>query len=304
MLHKLPLSIRGAIYILLSAFMYATMPILAKLAYSVGLTPSSTLLLRYFFALIIIAVYLRWIKKTAVFTFSTLTTIQGVALVTGSLFFFCALKYLSAGLTTVIFFTYPVIVALLAIIVFKEKISAKLLGGLVLAMLGIILVSGIIAGSFAISTRGLILASLASLCYAFYSIISQATVADNSPFSLTATFSLISIIIIAIFFSQELSFIASLNFKQVVAGLCMGLFNTVLSVSLFLKGVKSIGASRASLISTAEPIFTLVLAFALLQETLTPLEMLGSALVFISMFLVVASPKQILDSSHSNGVSS
>lgn len=289
MINNLPDRISGAIYIALSAFLYASLPVLAKIAYQVGLNPSTTLLLRYFIAFLILVIYLKLISRETLLSFSPLVIIQGVLLISSGLVYFYALNYLPVALATVIFFSHPVLVAAMAPVVYKEKCDYRLVVGLGLAVIGVFLVSGAGNSSLDISQKGLWFAAASCIIYALYTLVGQKNVNRTSPLSLTATFSLIGIIVIPAVtpFSE---FLISLNPVQILVVLIMSLFNTVLAVSFFLKGVKKIGASRASLISTIEPVITLLLAFLILGENFTLKQILGSVLVLASIYLSISTP--------------
>jgi drug/metabolite transporter (DMT)-like permease len=97
------------------------------------------------------------------------------------------------------------------------------------------------------------------------------------------------VIIVIPFYYSDLGFIKHLTGQQILITITMAIMNTLMAVLFFLKGLQKIGASRATLISTAEPVFCLLMAFFILGETLTPLELLGSSLVFTSMLLAVYS---------------
>jgi len=282
-------NIKGSAYILFSAFMYAALPILVKIAYAAGLGPDSTLLLRYFFSFILLAGLIKLFRHGRLLSLSPMVVAQGIFLTISGLFYFFALETLSAGLTTVIFFTHPVIVAVLTILIFKEKFVPRLFIGLALALAGIALISGLLGGAHDLSARGIIWALLACLCYAFYGLIGQKTLTVNDPLSITATLSLLAVIIVIPVYHSDLGFIRHLTRQQILITLAMAVVNTLLAVLFFLKGVQKIGASRATLISTAEPVFCLLMAFFILKETLTPLELIGSGLVFTSMLLTVYS---------------
>ena len=62
--------LKGSIFILFSAFMYATLPILVKLAYGAGLGPGSTLLLRYIFSFILLALFIKVVKHDHILSLS------------------------------------------------------------------------------------------------------------------------------------------------------------------------------------------------------------------------------------------
>jgi drug/metabolite transporter (DMT)-like permease len=59
----------------------------------------------------------------------------------------------------------------------------------------------------------------------------------------------------------------------------VGLVSTFIAVQTFYAGAHRIGAARASLISTIEPIWTISLAGLLLGESLTSIQLFGGALI-------------------------
>ncbi len=298
--------LKGSIFILFSAFMYATLPILVKLAYAAGLGPGSTLLLRYIFSFILLALFIKVVKHDHILSLSPPVIAQGIFLTASGLFYFFALNTLSAGLTTVIFFTHPVLVAILSIVIFKERLVPRIFIGLAFALGGVALISGLVGHSPGLSSEGVFFALLACICYSFYSLLGQKTVARSNPLSITATLSLMAIIIIVPVYHSSLGFLFVLTPSQLLITLIMAVFNTLLAVLFFLKGVQNIGAARATLISTAEPVFCVMMAFLILGETLTGVEMIGSVMVFASMMLAVFSRSEKRDGgtgplSHSNG---
>ncbi len=279
--------LKGSLFILFSALMYATLPVLVKLAYAEGLSPESTLFLRYLFSFLLLVIVLTGIKREPLLTITPLVIAQGVLLTAGGLFYFFALEYLSAGLATVIFFAHPALVALMSTVIYKESLAPRVLAGLALALTGVFFLSGLQNGSSPASGDGIIYALLACLCYAFYSLAGQKTVASGKPLSITATIALVAILIIAPAYPQEAGAIFHLTWPQLLVTVLMACFNTLMAVLFFLKGLQQIGATRATLISTAEPVFCLILAYLVLRETLALKEIIGSGMVLASMFLAI-----------------
>jgi drug/metabolite transporter (DMT)-like permease len=66
----------------------------------------------------------------------------------------------------------------------------------------------------------------------------------------------------------------------------LGVFSTAVALQTFYAGSKRIGAANASLVSTIEPVYIIAMATLLLHETLTPVQMLGGALVIGGVVLV------------------
>ena len=60
----------------------------------------------------------------------------------------------------------------------------------------------------------------------------------------------------------------------------------MLAISLFLAGLPRVGAARAALLSTWEPVVTVGLAVVLLGDRLSLVQVLGGALVLIAVVVV------------------
>jgi len=285
--------LKGSLFILFSALMYATLPVLVKMAYAEGLSPESTLFLRYLFSFLLLVVLLVGIKREPLLTVTPLVIAQGVLLTAGGLLYFFALEYLSAGLATVIFFAHPALVAIMGTVIYKESLAPQVLAGLALALTGVFLLSGLHNGSSSpASGIGIVYALLACLCYAFYGLAGQKTVANGKPLSITATIALVAIFIVGPVYPQEAGVVFHLTWRQLLVTTSMACFNTLMAVLFFLKGLQQIGATRATLISTAEPVFCLILAYLILSETLTLKEIIGSGMVLASMFLAIRPKDQ------------
>jgi drug/metabolite transporter (DMT)-like permease len=69
---------------------------------------------------------------------------------------------------------------------------------------------------------------------------------------------------------------------------CLALVSTVAAVSLFFAGLQRVGPTTASIISTAEPVVTVLLAFLVFGELLGPVQLVGGALV-LGAVLMLAS---------------
>ncbi|NMC26607.1 MAG: DMT family transporter, partial [Syntrophomonadaceae bacterium] len=186
----------GSMSICFSALMYATLPILVKLAYANGLTAGNALWLRYLFSFVLLAVFIGLVTKGSLLSLSPPVIAQGIFLTVGGLLYFYALEWLSAGVATIIFFSHPVFVAVLSILVYKEKIVLRLFPGLVLAVLGIVLVSWAGGLSSSLPSLGLVYALSSCLCYTLYSLVGQKAMDRHDPLSVTATISMLAILVL------------------------------------------------------------------------------------------------------------
>lgn len=280
--------ILGGVLVLLSALCYAWMPVLAKIAYGAGLEPHSVLILRYLFTLIILLVFLRlWGEVN--FNLSPYLIAQGIFFTAGGLFFFYSLKSINAGLSIIIFFSHPVIISLIAVVFLREKLSWFHAAGLIAATAGILLISLSGGEDVRVNSSGVALSMASSLCYSFYSLLSERNTRSMGSASITAAMALIGLITVIPLFYDRLGFIMSLSSEQVFIVLAMSFVSTMLAVIFFLEGVKRLGAPRASIAGMAEPVFVALIAYLLLGEVLTFTEGAGSLMILAGVGISILS---------------
>lgn len=280
----------GYIYVAISALAYGFSPILGKYIYQLGVTPAVLLSLRF-----IMATGLLWLMVLATrqsshrpaASFRKFCAAQAVAYLLSAICFFNAIKYLDASIASVILFTYPLIVAGLAVPVFREHLSLIRLLALLAAFIGCCLVINPGTG-LSISPWGALLAIGASVFYAIHGLISQRTVAGTPPLVVSAHLN--TMIMVLTLFILPPTYLWDGSMPWPAGGLILGLvFSTsVVGMIMFLGGIKRIGASRASIVSSMEPAFTIGLAFWLLGERMNLLQLVGAAAILLGILLLQA----------------
>ncbi len=73
---------------------------------------------------------------------------------------------------------------------------------------------------------------------------------------------------------------------------CLAAVSTVGAIALFFAGLRRVGPSAASILSTLEPVVTVALAFVVFGESLGPAQLLGGALVLAAV-VAVRAPTRI-----------
>jgi drug/metabolite transporter (DMT)-like permease len=278
---------KGFLFVFLSAAGFGSMPVFARIAYQAGANQFELLTARFFVAWLVMLIYLWWKKPVRRLT----TKERGGAILMGlcgyslaSVAFFSALHRIPAPLASMVLYTYPTVVSCLATLMGAEKMDRTKLFALFVSFAGLVLVLGSSYTSF--DTTGMMLALAASLLYSFYVLLGNHTLKNAPLTSATLWISFAAAAGIGTFglASGQLNFAFGLNGWLAVAGLA--LFSTVVAVLAFLHGVVLVGASRASIISTLEPLITVVLAAVFLSEVLGAVQLLGGALVLTSAVLV------------------
>jgi len=280
--------IKGILYIILSASAFGIMPILAKLSYGEGVNTYTTLFLRFFFAAIMLLYYLKSKSISMKLTRRQLILVLvmgifGFAFATSSLFL--SYNYISIGMASMIFYTYPSIVTLLSYVVYKEKIYPRKIISLVISLIGIYIL--IDRGSVNFNLKGIVLAGIASVLYSLYVLgASHKEFKNINSYVLTFYISCASAIVMFIAANTASNFNIHISFYALVAILLLAFISTVVALMAFLEGVRIIGPSKASIFSTIEPIVGLILGTLILVEPISSRIVIGSIMIVMSVVIL------------------
>jgi drug/metabolite transporter (DMT)-like permease len=207
-----------------------------------------------------------------------------------SFFDFWGLEYISAALERLILFTYPGIVLLLNAIYYKRAVRRSEIGALALSWLGIALVfyhdlqNSPQPGSVA---KGTILVLISAVAYALYLVGSSRVIHRVGSLRLTGiVVSVASGFVTAHFLlTHPLSDLRQP--KEIYwIGLALAVFSTVLPIYFTSEGIKRLGSSRLSIVASIGPVFTLWLGYLFLGESISAVQLAGTALVLGGVLLV------------------
>lgn len=269
------------------AVLFATSGVLARFSYGTGLTPEQVTAVRFFGTFAIVAIALAASRKHRFLSRQPLVYVQGALFAAANYLYMFAVNELSAGLATVIFFAYPAVVAFLAIPVFHERLTARTLTAIVLALGGIVLISGVLSsGVGRLSPLGLTYAVAGMIGIGLYALLGQKTVDGDHPLTITSTVTLMSSVIAVVAFPAALPALSAMSGLQWALAGTIAIFSAALPVVMQLAAIRRIGATRASLIGILETPVALLFAYLALGEVLTGNQVLGSALVIASVLAI------------------
>ncbi|MCR5809079.1 MAG: DMT family transporter [Clostridiales bacterium] len=202
-----------------------------------------------------------------------------------------------AGTTIVINFTYPLIVALLSAIFFKERLRLPSVLALVIAVFGIALISGVGAsGSGALGERpalGIPLALLSGIAYAVYFLAGRHASynkLDTSAANFWITGSA-AVICFVIALASGRFRLPPTGFLRLVL-LSSGILGYMIGLRLLLKGIRLLGSAPASALNTLEPVFASAASMLVFGELMTPLKAAGAALVLIGALISILAMRK------------
>jgi drug/metabolite transporter (DMT)-like permease len=282
----------GIAYVAASAVAFGAMAILARFAFASGVDTSTLLALRFGIASIVMLVLMR-ARGIAFPRGSTL----GVLIALGALgyggqavSYFTAIRLAPAGLAALLLYLHPALVAVLAAVFLRERLTTPKLVALAIALLGTTLtvVPAIAADALAAAPQvltGLAFAVASAVFYAVYIIVAAAIGrrAEALPMSTVVIASAAGVFVVAVLTRGPQWPQTSVGWLA-VAGIA--LLSTVAAITLYFAGLERIGPVRASTLSTIEPLCTVILAAIVLDESLAPVQVAGGVLILAAAVLI------------------
>jgi len=234
--------------------------------------------------LIIVSILVKGLETLRVNGFFKRLVILGALLAAGWYFLFQAMKLIPIGAAVLINYLAPVFVAVLAPSVLHERLEKKIAIAIVLSILGVFLISYQGLGSGELNILGIIFGLLAAMSYGVFVIYSKQTLVKLSYY----TVAMYSYLVSALILSPSLLLIKSpLSPNSLILLFLMGVLNTGVAVTLYLKGLRSLKAQEAATITYLEPLSAIIFGYFMLGQEISIGIILGGALILTSQYLVV-----------------
>ena len=201
-----------------------------------------------------------------------------------SFMYLTAINYASAGLVALLLYLYPFFVMVLSAIVFREKITRVKIVALILALVGTALTVDPAGGELI----GALMAITAAAIYSVYIIVGTNVMKHVSAVQSSTVIFASAGAVFGIFTAANGAHFPTANSGWfAMSGIV--LIATVIPVVTFLAGLEMIGPTNAAMLSTLEPVVTVLLATWLFQERLTVLALLGGGLILTAVILLTRS---------------
>lgn len=285
----------GYFYGISAAVSYGTNPLFALPMFAQGYEVNSVLFYRYFFAIIIYGCLININKKVSL----KISVKEGVVLFLlaiifslSSLFLFEAFNYMEAGLACTILFAYPLIVAIISGVFFKEKIPLIVWFAILAVICGIAFLYTGKPDEY-LSTKGIIFVLLSSLSYSIYMVsVKQSKIAKRIKPD-TMTFYIMAFgLFVYIWNLRFCTLLQPLNNPVMfICALLLALFPTIISLEAITISIKIIGATKTAILGALEPLTALFIGITLFGEVLTAKIIFGIILILSGVILVISAKK-------------
>jgi drug/metabolite transporter (DMT)-like permease len=205
-------------------------------------------------------------------------------------FYYVAIQKTSVAIAIILQYTAPVWVLLYVVSRGQQKLSLQKVAAVGVAVAGIALTIGIVGAKsespLRLNSYGLIAALLASFSFAFYNVGGHRILARYDRWRVLV-WTLLSASLFWLFVNPPWKVVAAHYEPAQWAFLFIFSMISVLgSFSLYFLGLQHLEPTRAILASCLEPVFSILLAAALLGEGVRPIQMLGILLVLSAIVIV------------------
>ena len=278
--------VKGYLCAFISAFTYGLIPLfMIPIKKEESFSVDATLFYRFLIASGAIVFFLFYQKERLRISFreGLIMNLLGILYALSAEFLFLAYDYLSPGIASTIFFSYPIIVALVLILFYKEKLTIPTLLSLLLVVAG---VGGLsIKKGEALNYIGLGISLLGALVYALYILIVNKVRIESSG---------VKISFYSMLFSSLYFLVKSLLLRESItisswalAGdlTLFAIITTSLSLVTLVYAVRYIGSTPTAIMGAFEPIVAVLISVGLFGEQLTPSLVIGGIVIITGVLI-------------------
>ncbi len=276
----------GSILVLISAVCFGLIPIFTRFAYEGGVSVNGLLFIRFFSAFILVGIFLRltgrfYIPSKTQLLF--LLALGGIGYFLAAFFYFTSFLYITVSVAVLIANTYPVFVTTVSLALGLEKISFSLIFSILLTVIGLAFLSNPILN---VSAIGILLSFGTAVTYAAYTLLLPRALkglnGEIGAFYVMGATGFSFGILGAL--KNELQF--PLDIKTWAWIMMISVISTTIALTMLFKGLKIIGPSRTSILSTMEPATAVIVASLLFKDTLNITQWIGGILILFATILI------------------
>ena len=288
---------KGILNGIIASTSYGMNPLFGLPLYAIGIGVNSVLFYRYFLAVIIYFIWLKFFKKASL-KISRQEIIPlfflGIFFSLSSLTLFEAFHYIEAGIACTILFIYPVMVAIIMAIFFKEKITKTVIFAILLTSIGIILLyKG--KPDTALSIKGILIVLTSALLYALYIVgvknIKPVKAMNSARLSFYVMLFGLIVYIVNLKFCTTLQMLP--NLKAWLFAIGLALFPTIISLETITIAIQLIGSTNTAILGALEPLTAIFFGILFFHEQLTLRISIGIILILFGVFLIISRKMKV-----------
>lgn len=275
--------LKGSLLVLGAALLLSLQPIFARYAYDDGANIWGVVLMRFLLPSVLLVLLAKRPPSLKIGPSLLLGVLYGSV----SICYYAALQHISAGLTVILLYLYPLFIFVAALTMRQESLTLKKAAALCMALLGVYLSVDLGSGS---SLLGMLLALGAALTCAAYIIACRRVLPVSGGLAAAGWVMLGATLLFMIPLALGQSALPN-SLSGYGAGFALSILCGLLPVSMLIIGIQLLQKDTdVGILSTLEPVSTLLLAWWLLGEPFTSTSLSGVCLIITALILLMASP--------------
>lgn len=272
-------NLKGILFVLCSAVGFGLMGSLARFASNSGVSILTLLSFRFLIAFLILFCICYFTQKgfhlnLRLIAKISLLGIFGYAAM--AFLLFTSYKYLSISIATITFYSYPLLTYFISIFSKQEKFKPSKALVFTVCLCGLVIT---VYNGGGLNMLGILFAFSAGLIYSLFIVISNNFTKGTTPiFSSTIICLTAGLTLLIIGLSSNK---VSIHFpiQGWIVIFVLAILSTVIPIVFFFNGVRIIGASNSALLSTIEPITSILTSVLIFHDILKPLQVMGIVIV-------------------------
>ena len=291
LLNAIKLKNKGFLFAAISAISYGLLPIFIIPVKKAGFSLDVTLFYRFFISFVFVLLFLLYKKvdlKISKFEV-VIMLILGLFYALSSEFLFLAYDYLSPGIASTILFVYPIIVALILFVFYKEKLTKATVFSLIISFAGVLVLSA--KDSLEnINFIGLLISFMSAVSYALYIVLVNKSKISFSGIKISLyslLFSSLYYLIKILLLDESIMVDSSFLFNTAI----FSLVTTVFSMVALVEAIKLIGSTSSSIMGALEPVVAVGISVLMFNEEFTLSLFIGLVLILFGVIVNIVTTK-------------
>lgn len=281
---------------IIAAICYGTNPLGALYLYDSGVNVHSVLFFRY--AIAVAGLTVMMLLKREPFKVNikevSILAVLGILFGLSSLTLYDSFNYMEAGIASTLLFVYPIMVALIMMVFFKEKLTIYSILSITLALSGIALLYKGGEGA-TLDSWGVALVMISSLTYAIYIVVVNRAELKMSSIKLTFFVLMFGLATIAVssFMGEPSAHIQMLHGPlQWGYAAMLGIVPTLISLVTMAISIRYVGSTPAAIMGALEPVTAVVIGVCIFGEQLSTRLVIGILLILTAVILIILGKKE------------
>lgn len=289
--------LRGVVNGIISGVSFGMIPLFSIPVIAAGMDNVSILVYRFLFGSAAMLAILLLRKTNMRVSLSELLRIVSLAIfyITTALATLECYKYLSSGIATALVYTDPIWCALIGLAFLGDKFSIKLTSSILLASLGVMMMTGVFSGDGTFSMIGLLLGLASGLAYGIYLILVPRLKVKHIA-SLKLTF---YVFFTGMWLLIAYSLMTNGGVEEVPDSSCwldlalLGLIPTAISNICVTVSLKLIDSTIVAILGAFEPLTAMVVGVVILGEPLGFIGVVGGMLILVAVAILTINPQRL-----------